>query len=131
MSPAVLAQMRQHQIGVLVDLVGVLGAEASFSGEGELGHAIVKLLLGWLGVRLLWNRLRGGHFSRDGGSDGITVATLGSFASAVCTISVGILSFAFLRWELTLHVDVSDVLIVSILIDLGQMTLHRLGVLVQ
>lgn len=43
-SPAVFAEMRKHQVRVLINLVRVLGAKAGFRCKTELGHAIVELL---------------------------------------------------------------------------------------
>ena len=47
---AVLTQVRQDQVRVLVHLVWVLRAKTCLCGERELCHAVVELLLIWLVV---------------------------------------------------------------------------------
>lgn len=42
--PAVLSQMGQHQVAVLVDFVWVFGRVPRFGGESELGYAVVEFL---------------------------------------------------------------------------------------
>ena len=59
---SVFAEMGENKVGVLVDFVGVLGAEAGLRSKGELGDTVIKLLLRRLG---LGYRLRRGHLSSD------------------------------------------------------------------
>ena len=59
---SVFAEMGENKVGVLVDFVGVLGAEAGLRCKGELSDTVIKLLLRRLG---LGYRLRRGHLSSD------------------------------------------------------------------
>lgn len=48
--PPILAQMRQYQEAVLVDLVRILRAESCFGGEGEFCNAVIELFVGLSGL---------------------------------------------------------------------------------
>lgn len=80
MCSSVLAKMRQHQVGVLVDLVRVLRTVTCLRGEGEFSDTVVELLHARLG--LSWSRqgLGSGDFSSDRGPNCIAI-------SALCALS--------------------------------------------
>lgn len=80
----------------MIDLVGILRAEARLCCKRELGNTVVKLLLSGLCVGCLSNGLRGGDFTSNRSSHSCTISTLTSLRSTIIVISMRILSlFSF------------------------------------
>lgn len=127
--------MRQYKIRVLIDLVGILRAEARLCCEGELCYTVVKLLLSGLCVGCLCDGLWGGDLTGNRGSHCCTISTLSSFRSTFMVISMRILSLtSFFWWQLPSNI--MWVLVVvwrlfSIFIDLCQVTLHLPWILIK
>ena len=71
MSSSILTQMGKYQVGILIHLVGILGAVSCLGCKGELSHTIVELLgLGSLGG--LDYRLGGCDLTGDGGTQAVS-----------------------------------------------------------
>ena len=74
-SPAILAKMRQDEVGVLVSFSWIFRAESGLGSEAKLSHTVVKLFRCWIvGLPLLtaWLGLvdlfSGGYFSCNWGT---------------------------------------------------------------
>ena len=81
MRSAVLTQVRQDQIRILVHFVRILWTETRLGCEREFGDTVIELLLRGLcriGRWRLWYRFRCRDFPGDRCTDGIAIPTISS-----------------------------------------------------
>ena len=81
MRSAVLTQVRQDQIRILVHFVRILWTETRLGCEREFGDTVIELLLRRLcriGRWSLWYRFRCRDFPGDRCTDGIAIPTISS-----------------------------------------------------